>query len=158
MGDSMKPVSSDFVVLIIFHRQRIQIMCRLHTLMESCIEDSNLSNLRKQLLAGKDSLKIGRIMQWCQISAFLDHINHLISDNHRILEIFFSMHHPMPYCIKFEFSIDRQCRQNGMQRILVILYFRTILSDFLDVSFRYDDILFHIEELIFQGRTSRIED
>jgi hypothetical protein len=59
----VKSISPDLILLIIFVRNRIQIMRWLHALMESGIKHCHLRGARKKLFAGEDSCDIRRIMQ-----------------------------------------------------------------------------------------------
>jgi len=95
----MESVSSDFILFVIFHGQRVEIMFRRHALIECRIKDSHLWNFGKQFLARKDGLQICRIMQWSQIRTFRDFSDNIICDDDGVLEIFPSMDDSMSYRI-----------------------------------------------------------
>ncbi len=146
--------------------------------MKSCIKSSNLRDCRKQSFACMDGLQICRIVQWCQITAFHNFVYHLISNNHRIFEILSSMYCPMPDSIKLikgsKYSRSRiqqrlydKSKSSGMiiKRLskcslnisMSILQKRILRSDFFYDSFGYDSHSLHIKKLIFQRRTSCID-
>ena len=61
--------------------------------MEGCIEDTYLGQTWHQLLHGIHALQVGRIVQRSEVGTLLKGLQHLISENDRLVELLSTVHH-----------------------------------------------------------------
>ena len=67
--------------------------------MECCVEDTHLGQSWHQFLHGVHTLQVSGIMQWSQIRALLECLEHLVSKNHRLVELLATVHHTVTHSI-----------------------------------------------------------
>ena len=95
----METVAADAVFVIVLVRECIHICILRHALMECSIEDSHLRNCRKNIRYGPDTEEVGRVVQRCDIRAFLNLCNHVLVYELAAEELFSSMNHAMAYSL-----------------------------------------------------------
>ncbi len=147
--------------------------------MESRVENANLWNLRKKSGNGINSFEIGRIVQGCQINAFFQCTDYVVIYTYTSTKLFTRMNHPMPDSIHFVYSFQatilgvNQDSKNifdsflvieylsfhlEFQSIVALVFYRSSLEPYL--IYQAFGVHFgrrHIEQLIFNGRTSAIQ-
>ena len=179
MAGAMEAIAPDFVFLIIFIREAVQIGLLRHGLMKGRIKDRHHRHARHDLHAGTDTDQVGRIVQRRQIAAFFDSPHHLFINQYRAGEALSSVHHAMSHradlgqgsddaLLLVRQFFDYQLHRSGMIRhIRNFLYFfsaRLLMGDVASVNadplaqtLGQNFFRIAVDELIFQRRTSAVD-
>ena len=67
--------------------------------MESGVEHTHLRQARHQLAHGTHTFQVGRIMERSQVDATLKGVEHLVVEQHALVELLAAMHHAVAHSI-----------------------------------------------------------
>ncbi len=178
VAGSVKTIAADAVFLIIFIGNGIEIRLFRHCHTKSSIPYGHVRRSRHCFFAGLDSHQVGRIVKRSQIKAFPDDTFYILIYYDGLTVNGSCVKNPMShggdlFCIR-DYTILRiyQCfhnQGNGFRmlghgllnhQLLVgrlVGQLGTFNSDSLTEAFRHYVLVVHINELIFQGRTSAVQ-
>ncbi|CDA93373.1 putative uncharacterized protein [Bacteroides sp. CAG:709] len=136
MAGTVSTVFADPVILIILVRKTIHVGISRNRLMECRIESNNLRNRRENSLHSPDTQDMGRIMQRCEIAAYLDLLHDILIDKSAGREILTSMHNSVAHSLDVVKRLQNamlaicKCLKDKLHSHLVVRN-RNILYDFL---------------------------
>ncbi len=146
--------------------------------MESRVENADLRSVRHQFLAGSDPGNIGRLMQRSHIAQAFDLLQDFFRDEYGFIEDFPAMYDSVADCIDFVHRLDdavvrvnqgsqdlldpvHMVRNDARQHNLVLAG-RSVRQagafdpDSFDETLGNDGFVFHVDQLILNGRTATV--
>ena len=178
----MESVATDTVLVVILMRKSIHICVCRHSLMESCVEHTDLRHCRKHSSDSLDAKNVGRIMERSENRALLKLRNNSISNELTAHKLFCAMHDAMTHSLDIlqgrkhtvllvEKSIKDSLYTDGMildrHFLFKFLLACSLMLEASDLhSYPFDKTLckkvinllvFHIQKLILKGRASAIQ-
>ena len=112
----METIATDAVLLVQFVGDGIHISLWRHRLVESCVEHAHVRQARHQLLHGIHALQVGRVVQRRQVRALFEGFQHLVGQEHALVELLAAMHHAVTYGINLVKTLDDTNLGVGQQR------------------------------------------
>ena len=103
---AVESVATHAVFAIIFVGKCIHICLCRHCLVESSVEHCHLWHTGQHSRDGIDSCHIHGIVERSNAVALLDHCNHLVGDEHTLVELLSAMHHAVTHGINFAEALD----------------------------------------------------
>ena len=179
MARAVKAVSANPILFIVMIRNPVHVRMAGHRLMERRIEDANLRNIREGFRHGFNSHEIRGVVQWGKRDTFLQGGDDFMVYENRSREFLSPVYDPVTYRFQFfergDHSVgsvqkrvkdhtdgdlvirDRRIDRYGVHAGLGMFDPGSFDADPLDEPLRQDLFVRHREKLIFQRRTSAIQ-
>src|SRR5262245_44580561 len=107
MRRAMKAIAPDAVTAVELIGDRVQIRRLGQSLMKGSIENCDLRESgAKHLARSEYAFDIRRIVERRELHAIFNGLQHLIADQHRLLEVFSPMDHAVPDCMDVGNTFD----------------------------------------------------
>ena len=140
----MEAVAANTVLCIVFIWKGIHIGFCWHGLVERSVEHAHLWHFGEHFVDGVDACHVHRIVEWGNAVAFLDFCNHLIVDEHALVELFTTMHHAVTYCVNFLEVLNAtvffagEVVENRLDGSYMVIDIKVLL-DFFVAEFEFDE-------------------
>ena len=179
VGSSVETITAYTILLIKFIRNSIHVGMLRHSLVESCIEYTNLRNIGQNGSNCIYTFQVGRIMKRSQVIASSKSSQHFRSQPYRLAELFASMHHTVTHSVNFiqrlDGSIFRACQSvqdkfhtYGMLWDVLFKHFllatgqselqkRVLQTNFFDTTLSDNFFPVHIKQFVFDGRATAVQ-
>ena len=178
MARTMEAVFTDSVLFVFFIFDAVHEGHRRHGLMESRIKDSHLRGVRHQFLASADTSNIRRLMKRSHITQGFNLLQVFFRNENGFTEHFAAMDNTVTNGIDFIHGFDDTMVgvNKGSKDFLDPIYMigdlafhanlilacrrvgqdRTIDTDTFYQAFGDDGFIFHVDQLILNGRTATV--
>ena len=177
MRSSVETIATYTILLIKLVRNGIHIGIVGHGLMEGGIKHAHLRQSWHQLLNCVHTLQVGWVMQGSQVRALLKHLQHLVGQDNRLIELLATMHHAVTYSVNLIEALDNtyfwvsEQRENKLHALSMLrdivhnllfltigqlnLYKGTIQSHTLSTTTGHHAFIVHvIQGVLDRGRTA----
>ena len=96
---AVEPIAAHAVFRVEFVGDGIHIGFLRHGLVERRVEHAHLRQSRHEFGYCLHTFQVGRIVERCQVDAFLEHAQHFVVDDHTLVELLSTVHHPVSHGI-----------------------------------------------------------
>ena len=146
--------------------------------MESSIKHTHLRQTWHQFLHSVYALQIGWVVQRSQIRAFLESLQHFVSEDNALVELLTTMHHTVTNCINLIKTLDdtnlrvSKQREDELNALCMLrdivhnllfltigqlyLYEGTIKANTLSTTTRHHALIVHIVQGVLDRRRATI--
>ena len=97
MAGAVESIATYAIFLIQFVRYGIHIGIVWHSLVEGCVEHTNLWKTWHQFRYGIHALEVCGVVKWSEVAALLKHLEHLVGEQHTLVELLSAMHHTVTH-------------------------------------------------------------
>ena len=115
MAGSVEAIATDAVLLVELVGDGVHKSLGRHGLVESGIEHTHLRQTRHQLLHSVYTFQIGGVVQGSEVGALFESLQHLVGEEHALVELLTAVHHTMTHSVDLIKTLDdtnlRVCEQ-----------------------------------------------
>ena len=148
----METVATHTILLIEFIGDGIHIGLGRHGLMEGGVEHPHLGQTGHQFAHSLHTLEVGGVVEGSQVAACLKYLEHLVGEQHALVELLATMHHTVTYGVNLLQVFDDTNLRIGEQtenELHTLGVFGDIVHDLLLLAIGQ----FHLDESTVQAHT-----